>query len=129
VGAALSRHSKEPGAMELPTTLEHCHRMIQELVEENAVLRKSGDDFGHLAERLNSALQEERRRASEQQFTIQPIRTGIRMPRPNPGVADGAARWPVVAAGLLTPSSSTIHNRRVRPGSAAPRVRTVRWVL
>lgn len=44
--------------MDLPTTLEDCHRMIRELSEENAALRRSGEDFGHLAERLNGALQQ-----------------------------------------------------------------------
>lgn len=42
--------------MDLPTTLEDCHRIIRDLAEENAALRKSGEDFGHLAERLNQSL-------------------------------------------------------------------------
>jgi hypothetical protein len=50
--------------MELPNTLERCYELIQTLSEENATLRKSGDDFGRLAERLNAALQEERRRTA-----------------------------------------------------------------
>ena len=47
--------------MNLPTTLEECHTLIRQLIEDNAALRKSGEDFGHLAERLNLALQESRR--------------------------------------------------------------------
>ena len=38
--------------MNLPTTLDDCHRMIRDLREENDTLRKSGEDFGRLAERL-----------------------------------------------------------------------------
>lgn len=44
--------------MDLPTTLEDCHRIIRDLAEENAALRRSGEDFGHLAERLNLSLQQ-----------------------------------------------------------------------
>ncbi len=47
--------------MELPDSLEDCHALIRSLREENADLRSSGSAFGHLAERLNQALQKERR--------------------------------------------------------------------
>jgi hypothetical protein len=53
--------------MDLPVTLEECHQTIRDLVEENEALRKAGDDFGHLAERLSLALREERRRSGDQQ--------------------------------------------------------------
>lgn len=49
--------------MDLPKTLEDCHRIIRDLAEENAALRKSGEDFGHLAERLNQSLQQIRQSA------------------------------------------------------------------
>ncbi len=45
--------------MEFPDSLEQCHVLIRRLLEENAVLRRSGVAFGHLAERLNHRLQEE----------------------------------------------------------------------
>jgi hypothetical protein len=51
--------------MELPKTVEACHAMIEDLLEENASLRQSGASFGRLAERLNSELQEERRKGRE----------------------------------------------------------------
>ncbi len=44
--------------MHLPISVEDCHVLIRQLTEENAALRKSGDDFGHLAERLSLALRE-----------------------------------------------------------------------
>lgn len=50
--------------MDFPKTLEDCHLLIRQLAEENAALRKSGDDFGHLAERLNLALREVRQSRS-----------------------------------------------------------------
>ena len=49
----------------LPKTLEECHALIRALLEENVALRQSGADFGHLAERLNVELQEERRLGQE----------------------------------------------------------------
>jgi hypothetical protein len=49
----------------LPTTLDECHAMIRRLLDENAALRRSGASFGSLAERLNTQLQEERRRDRE----------------------------------------------------------------
>ena len=51
--------------MELPKTVEMCHEVIQQLLDENAALRQSGASFGRLAERLNSELQEERRKGRE----------------------------------------------------------------
>ena len=51
--------------MELPKTVEKCHEVIQQLLDENAALRQSGASFGRLAERLNSELQEERRKGRE----------------------------------------------------------------
>ena len=51
--------------MELPETLEKCHEVIEQLLDENAALRQSGVSFGRLAERLNSELQEERRKGRE----------------------------------------------------------------
>jgi hypothetical protein len=54
--------------MELPNTVEACHAMIQDLLDENASLRQSGASFGRLAERLNSELQEERRKGRERRL-------------------------------------------------------------
>ena len=51
--------------MELPRTVKECHDLIDQLLEENAALRQSGASFGRLAERLNTALQEQRRLARE----------------------------------------------------------------
>ena len=51
--------------MELPSTVKECHDLIQQLLEENTALRQSGAAFGRLAERLNTALQEQRRLARE----------------------------------------------------------------
>jgi hypothetical protein len=51
--------------MELPKTVEMCHQVIQQLLDENAALRQSGASFGRLAERLNSELQDERRKGRE----------------------------------------------------------------
>jgi len=64
--------------MDFPTTLEGCHEMIRKLTEENATLRKSGDDFGRLAERLNAALQDERRRRIGYAAGPQPVRLSLR---------------------------------------------------
>src|SRR3954465_820394 len=101
-GRSIARASRETsqGVMELPTTIHDCQEMIRELVEENAALRKAGADFGHLAERLSLALQEERRRAREQ-----PARRAVRSStrKPKPLVADDAVgRWAATAAGLQT---------------------------
>lgn len=51
-----------PISTELPTTLDECYAMIRRLLDENAALRRSGAAFGGLAERLNTQLQQERRR-------------------------------------------------------------------
>jgi hypothetical protein len=54
--------------MELPKSLEECHLLIHKLLDENASLRQSGTTFGHLAERLNSELLEERRLGHERRL-------------------------------------------------------------
>jgi hypothetical protein len=51
--------------MDLPKTVEECHDIIQQLLDENTALRQSGASFGRLAERLNSELQEERRKSRD----------------------------------------------------------------
>jgi hypothetical protein len=56
--------------MELPETLEKCHEVIEQLLDENAALRQSGVSFGRLAERLNSELQEERRKGRERRTIL-----------------------------------------------------------
>lgn len=58
--------------MDLPETVADCHELIQRLLEENASLRQSGAQFGHLAERLNVELQEERRKGRERRHTLRP---------------------------------------------------------
>jgi hypothetical protein len=58
--------------MDLPKTIEECHEMIHHLLEENAALRQSGASFGHLAERLNAELQDERRKGRERRLTHRP---------------------------------------------------------
>ena len=69
--------------MELPTTIEECHEIIHQLLEENAALRQSGASFGRLAERLNSELQHQRRLGRER-----------RAPRP---AGDGREAEPAMA--------------------------------
>ena len=59
--------------MNVPTALDDCHRMIQDLREENAALRKSGEDFGRLAERLSLALRQMR--------TVRPLSRAIHSTR------------------------------------------------
>lgn len=54
--------------MKLPETVGECHELITRLMEENACLRRSGAEFGHLAERLNVQLQEERRQGERRQM-------------------------------------------------------------
>ena len=51
--------------MEFPSTIEACHDLIHQLLDENTSLRQSGASFGRLAERLNTALQEQRRLARD----------------------------------------------------------------
>jgi hypothetical protein len=58
--------------MDLPKTVEECHEMIQRLLDENDALRHSGASFGRLAERLNSELQEERRKGRERRTIRRP---------------------------------------------------------
>lgn len=58
--------------MHLPQTVEECHELIQRLLEENAALRQSGAEFGHLAERLNHELREERRKGRDRRQTARP---------------------------------------------------------
>jgi hypothetical protein len=58
--------------MELPKTVEECHHMIEWLLDENAALRHSGASFGRLAERLNSELEEERRKGRERRTIRRP---------------------------------------------------------
>jgi hypothetical protein len=58
--------------MELPKTIEECHDLIQRLLDENDALRHSGASFGRLAERLNSELQEERRKGRERRTVRRP---------------------------------------------------------
>ena len=48
-----------------PKTVAECHKVINRLREENALLRQAGSSFGKLAERLSRALQEERRLGQE----------------------------------------------------------------
>jgi hypothetical protein len=69
-GATLAKSGCDhtSGAMELPKTVEECHELIHRLLEENAALRQSGASFGHLAERLNSELQDERRMGRERRL-------------------------------------------------------------
>lgn len=116
--------------MELPTSIEQCHRMIRELADENAVLRKSGNDFGHLAERLNAALREERQYASDLPVARKTARTSPRQTRPMVS-EDGAGRWSTSEAGLQTYAASPApsHSPRTRTPSRGPRARSGRWVL
>jgi hypothetical protein len=113
--------------MELPTSIENCHRMILELVEENAVLRKSGNDFGHLAERLNAALREERR------FTDQLKRNSARTSRkPRPAlIEDSGGRWSSVATGVQSyaAASGLIQCRETRMPLREARTRPAKWVI
>ena len=113
--------------MQLPTSIENCHRMIRDLVEENAVLRKSGNDFGHLAERLNAALREERR------FTEQLKRNSARTSRkPRPGlIEDGGGRWSTVAAGVQTYAAAAgpIQCRQTRTPLREAPTRPAKWVI
>ncbi len=104
--------------MELPNTLEHCHQTIRELLEENASLRKSGADFGHLAERLNSALVEERGRA-QAHLASNPAR-GNRKLRWTVG-DERAQRWLVNGPGAQTCGPSPASGRHLRSAGPAPR--------
>jgi hypothetical protein len=46
-----------------------CQKRIVQLEEENEQLRRSADEFGRLAERLNAALREERRGNQDRRHT------------------------------------------------------------
>lgn len=46
-----------------------CQKRIIQLEEENEQLRRSADEFGRLAERLNAALREERRGNQDRRLT------------------------------------------------------------
>ncbi len=114
--------------MELPTTIEACQELIRELVEENAALRQAGVDFGHLAERLNVALQEERRRALEEPARTT-VRTSIRKRRP-PVNEETGERWAAAPSGLQALTGSTpLYGRHLRTGSPVRRPRAVKWIL
>lgn len=115
--------------MELPTTVRECQEMIQDLVEENAALRKAGADFGHLAERLNLALQEERRRAVEGKRARTSVRSSIRGPR---GLVtdDPVGPWAAAGSGLQTVAGSPPpYRRHVRTASDLARPRPAKWIL
>ena len=114
--------------MELPTSIENCHRMIRDLVEENAVLRKSGNDFGHLAERLNAALREERR--FTEQLARDTARPRTRKPRPNLN-EDGGGRWSSVAAGVqaYAAAAGPIQCRQTRTPLREAPIRPAKWVI
>jgi hypothetical protein len=113
--------------MELPTSIENCHRMIRDLVEENAVLRKSGNDFGHLAERLSAALREKRR--FTEQLARNSTRTG-RKPRASL-TEDGGGRWSTVGAGIQTyaAASGPLQCRETRMPLREARTRPAKWVI
>ena len=110
---------KASQAMELPKTLEHCHEAIRALLEENAALRKSGADFGQLAERLSSALAEERgRRAAHK------VQKSARTNRKLRWTAaeERAGRWGVgSSAGQTCGPSHVPAGRHVRSAGPAPR--------
>jgi hypothetical protein len=110
--------------MELPTSIENCHRMIRDLIEENAVLRKSGNDFGHLAERLNSALREERR--FTEQLARKAARISVRKQRPNVP-EDGSGQWSNSAAGLQTYAAAAGPIKYPEGGRTLPQ--SPKWVL
>jgi len=114
--------------MELPTTVQDCQELIRELIEENAALRKAGADFGHLAERLNLALQEERRR-TRQHTVRRPARSRTR--KPNTMVTDeSVGPWAAAAPALQTLAASpTPCGRQVRTGFPVRRPRTAKFIL
>jgi cell division septum initiation protein DivIVA len=57
---------------DLRDPLEDCMETVHRLEEENEQLRQSAGAFGQLAERLNRALQEERRTGAERRVNIGP---------------------------------------------------------
>jgi hypothetical protein len=113
--------------MELPATVQACQELIRELVEENAALRKAGADFGQLAERLNAALQEERRRALEQPAP----RAVARSRKPRPLVnEDATERWAASPSGLQALAGTPPpFARHLRTGWPVRRPRTAKWIL
>lgn len=60
----------------------HCNEELARLTEENAALRRAALAFGGLAERLNLALQEERRSkqrpagAASRETVVEPVTRG-----------------------------------------------------
>jgi hypothetical protein len=113
--------------MELPTTIEDCQEMIRELVEENAALRKAGADFGHLAERINLALQEERRRAREQPQR-RPVRSSIRNPKPVV-TDDAVGPWASAPALQTLAAAPPPCGRQIRAGFPVRRPRAAKFIL
>jgi hypothetical protein len=102
--------------------------MIRELIEENAALRKAGADFGHLAERLNLALQEERRRGRELPVR-RSVRSSIRKPRPLV-TDDAVSRWAAAAPGLQPLAGSPPPCvRQIRTGFPIRRPRAAKFIL
>ena len=65
----------------------HCREELARLTEENAALRRAALAFGGLAERLNLALQEERRsrqRSAGGSRDAEPVTHGSTLPRVRP---------------------------------------------
>lgn len=52
--------------------LDKCRQELAEIKAENATLRKAAEAFGALAERLNQALQEERRSGVDRRVALRP---------------------------------------------------------
>lgn len=57
-------------ALRMDDELARCKEEVRELKEENQHLRQAADTFGALADRLNSSLREERRRASDRRSAV-----------------------------------------------------------
>jgi hypothetical protein len=57
-GPGIARVSEGPEATDY--TVARCHALIRHLQRENARLRRSGEFFGQLAERLNHQLRQQR---------------------------------------------------------------------
>ena len=49
-----------------------CQKRIKQLEEENEQLRRAATEFGRLAERLNTELRDERRRAQDRRTVARP---------------------------------------------------------
>lgn len=69
--------------------LGKCREKVAELMEENATLREANEDFGSLAERLNQALQEERRAGRERRVSIRPTADRRQRSRREEGISEG----------------------------------------